>query len=135
MRLARRVGIAAIIAVGINAGIRTVVRAVANVPDDFDPFRWPPVIVAKLAGIGGAVVVYLTMRAFLGTRANRLFVLTGYAVMVLSLRTPATLLWSVPPQYPGTSLLTVVSLELMHITTGVAAIAALTGTHKNETRG
>jgi hypothetical protein len=127
-RLLARAAAAAAIAVAINGSIRVIVRHVAHVPEAFDPFTWPPIVVATCAGVAAGTIVYLALRAFLGSRADRVFSFVGYSVLVLSLITPVTLLWSDPPQYPGTSLLTVAALELMHVSTGVATIVALTRT-------
>jgi hypothetical protein len=127
MPIVLRAALAALVALAFNAILRTVVRAAAHVPDAFDPFTWPPIIVATLAGVAGGTLVYVALRAFLGARADRIFTIVGYTLLVLSLVTPITLLWSEPPQYPGTTLLTVASLECMHVSTAVATILALTG--------
>ena len=125
-RLLIRVAIAAAAAVACNAILRTVVRRVAHVPDGFDPFTWPPIIVATLVGVAGGTIVYLALRSLLRERAVRVFTWVGAIVLVLSLITPITLLWSHPPQYPGTSVIAVFALELMHVSTAVATIVALT---------
>jgi hypothetical protein len=125
-RLLVRVGIAAVAAVAFNAILRTVVRYGAHVPAEFDPFTWPPIVVATLAGMAGGVIVFLVLRAFLHDRAARAFTWVASTVLALSLITPVTLLWSHPPQYPGTSLVTVLTLEVMHVSTAVATIVALT---------
>ncbi len=127
MRIAARVLAAAAGALAITALVRTVVRSVGHVPDAFDPFTWPPIIVATCAGVAGGAVVFVAMRARLGARTGRAFVKVAYTLLALSLITPITLLWSSPPQYPGTSWLTVAALELMHVSTGVATVVALTG--------
>jgi hypothetical protein len=113
-------------ALAFNAALRTIVRGWAHVPDAFDPFTWPPLIIATLAGVAGGTIVYLVMRRFLGGGADRAFARVGYGLLVVSLITPVTLLWSNPPQYPGTTLVTVLALELMHVSTAVATIVALT---------
>jgi hypothetical protein len=118
----RRAAIAAVIAIACNAVIRDVVRGVYHVPDGFDPFTWPPIIVATLVGVAAGTAVYLGFRRLLRARADRVFRWVAVIVLVLSFITPVTLLWTVPPQYPGTSLVTVLSLELMHLTTAVATI-------------
>jgi hypothetical protein len=125
-RLLTRAGIAAAAGVIFNAILRTVVRQAAHVPAGFDPFTWAPIIVATLAGVAGGVIVFLVLRAFLHDRAARAFTWVASVVLVLSLITPITLLWSHPPQYPGTSLVTVLTLEVMHVSTAVATIVALT---------
>ncbi len=109
-----------------NGALRTLVRALAHVPDAFDPFTWPPVVVATLVGVIGGGCVYAVIRTRLGPRADRTFAVVAYGLMIVSLITPVTLLWSVPPQYPGTSLLTVGSLECMHVSTAVATVVAFT---------
>jgi hypothetical protein len=117
---------AAVAALAFNAALRTIVRSWAHVPDAFDPFTWPPLIIATLAGVAGGTIVYLVLRRFLGSGADRAFARVGYGLLVVSLITPVTLLWSNPPQYPGTTLVTVLALELMHVSTAVATIVALT---------
>jgi hypothetical protein len=124
-RLLIRAAVAALAAVAFNAILRTIVRYAAHVPDAFDPFTWPPIIVATLVGVAGGLIVFLLLRAFLRERAARAFTWIASVVLVLSLITPITLLWSHPPQYPGTSLVTVLTLEAMHVSTAVATIAAL----------
>jgi hypothetical protein len=121
-----RAALAALAALAFNALVRIVVRAAAHVPDAFDPFTWPPIVVATLLGVAGGTIVYVVLRAFIGERTDRIFTIVASALLVLSLITPITLLWSTPPQYPGTTLLTVASLEAMHVSTALATIAALT---------
>ena len=115
-----RAAIAAVAAVAFNAALRIIVRATAHVPDAFDPFTWPPIVVATLAGVAGGTIVYVALRGFLGERADRVFIVVASVVLVLSLITPITLLWSDPPQYPGTTPLTVAALEMMHMSTALA---------------
>jgi hypothetical protein len=122
-----RAAIAALAATAFNLLLRDIVRAAAHVPDAFDPFTWPPIVVATLAGVAGGTVVYAVLRAFLGARADRVFTIVASVLLIVSLITPITLLWSSHSQYPGTTLLTVASLEVMHISTAVAAIVALAG--------
>lgn len=121
-----RLAVAAVFAVAFNAILRTVVRHVAHVPNAFDPFTWPPIIVATLAGVAAGALVYAALNVFLRERTDRVFTWVGYVVLVVSLVTPITLLGGNPPQYPGTTLLTVAALELMHVSTGIATIVALT---------
>lgn len=120
-----RAGVAALVALAFNALVRIVVRAAARVPDAFDPFTWPPIVVATIVGVAGGTLVYIVLRKFFDNRADGVFIWSASIVLVLSLITPITLLWTQPPQYPGTTLLTVAALELMHISTGVATIIAL----------
>ncbi len=121
-----RVCVAAIVALAFNALVRIVVRRTAHVPAAFDPFTWPPIVGATLAGIAAGAILYAILRAFLGERTDRVFTIVAVAALVLSLITPVTLLWSNPPQYPGTTPLTVAALEVMHVSTAVATILALT---------
>lgn len=125
---------AAVVACTFNALLRTAVRAVAHVPDAFDPFTWPPILVATCAGVAAGTVVFLVLRSFLGARTNVVFTWLGYGVLVLSLVTPVTLMWSHPPQYPGTSWLTVIALECMHVSTAVATIGFLTSANRSGPR-
>ncbi len=127
MDIVRRAALAATVAFLVNALVRTAVKAYANVPDEFDPFTWPPIFWASVIGVAGGAVVYAVLLRFLGARADRVFRWVAYTLMVLSFITPVTLLWSTPPQYPGTTVLTVVALEVMHVTTAVATVVGLTG--------
>jgi hypothetical protein len=127
MPLAVRLVLAAASAVAFNALVRTIVGAAARVPAAFDPFTWPPIVVATCAGVAAGALLYAAMRAFLGERTDVAFSRVAYGALLLSLITPVTLLWSTPPQYPGTSWLTVGALELMHVSTALATIVALTG--------
>jgi hypothetical protein len=127
MDIVRRAALAATVAFVLNALVRTAVKAYAHVPDEFDPFTWPPIFWASVIGVAGGAVVYAALVRFLGTRADRVFQWVAYSLMVLSFITPVTLLWSTPPQYPGTTLLTVIALEVMHVTTAVATVVGLTG--------
>lgn len=126
MRMLIRIFLAAVIAVAFNAIVRTLGRQAAHVPDAFDPFSWPPIIVATLAGVAGGALVYVTFRATLRERGERVFIWLSAGILLLSLITPITLLSSDPPQYPGTSPLTVAALELMHVNIAVATIVGLT---------
>jgi hypothetical protein len=126
MDIVRRAAVAATVAFLLNAFVRIAVKAYANVPDEFDPFTWPPIFWATVIGVAGGAVVYAALVRFLGPRGDSVFRWVAYSLMVLSLITPITLLWSTPPQYPGTSLVTVVALEIMHVTTAVATVVGLT---------
>jgi hypothetical protein len=124
--IVRRAALGAAVAFVLNAIVRTAVKAIAAVPDAFDPFTWPPIFWASVIGVAGGAVVYAVLVRFLGARADTVFRWVAYSLMVLSFITPVTLLWSTPPQYPGTTVLTVAALEVMHVTTAVATVVALT---------
>ena len=126
MDIVRRAALGAAIAFVLNAIVRTAVKTIGNVPDAFDPFTWPPIFWASVIGVAGGAVVYALLVRFLGARADTVFRWVAYSLMVLSFITPVTLLWSTPPQYPGTTVLTVAALEVMHVTTAVATVVALT---------
>jgi hypothetical protein len=127
VEIVRRAALAATVAFALNAIVRIAVKALANVPDAFDPFTWPPIFWATVIGVAGGAVVYAVLLRFLGPRADNAFRWVAYSLMVLSLITPVTLLWTTPPQYPGTTLVTVAALEVMHVTTAVATVLAMTG--------
>jgi hypothetical protein len=124
--IVRRAAIAAAVAFALNALVRIAVKAFVDVPEAFDPFTWGPIFWASVIGVTGGAVVYAALRRFLGARADTVFRWVAYSLMVVSFITPVTLLWSTPPQYPGTTLLTVTALEVMHLTTAVATVVALT---------
>lgn len=126
MDIVRRAALGAAIAFVLNAIVRTAAKAIENVPDAFDPFTWPVLFWASVIGVAGGAVVYAVLVRFLGARADTVFRWVAYSLMVLSFITPVTLLWSTPPQYPGTTVLTVAALEVMHVTTAVATVVALT---------
>jgi uncharacterized membrane protein len=125
--LLRRAVAAAVLVAAVNYVLRTVVRLAAHVPDAFDPFTWPPIVVASCAGVACGTVVYLVLRLFLKHRVNRVFPIVAYAVMVLSFATPIMLITIPAYGYPGTTWLTVATLEIMHATTAYATVTALTG--------
>jgi hypothetical protein len=124
--IARRAALAAAVAFVLNAIVRIAVKAIANVPEAFDPFTWGPIFWATAIGAAGGAAVYAVFLRLFGARANTVFRWVAYSLMVVSFITPVTLLWSTPPQYPGTTPLTVAALEIMHVTTAVATVVALT---------
>jgi hypothetical protein len=127
IRRLRRTAVAIVAAVAFNYAFRTIVRHAAHVPDAFDPFTWPPIVVATIFGILAGAAVYWVIRRFAKQRADAIFTVVAYSAMVLSFATPIVLIATSPPQYPGTTWLTVSALELMHVSTALAAIFAMTG--------
>jgi len=83
--IVRRRFAAALVVSAFNCALRTVARAIGNVPDAFDPFTWPSIVVACLGENSGAADFALLRFAF-KARASRIFVFTAYGLMALSSR-------------------------------------------------
>ncbi len=125
--LLRRALAAAALATACNYVLRTIVRLSAHTPNAFEPFGWAPIVFATIAGVAGGTVVYVVLRRFLQQRTNRIFAIVAYACMVLSFATPVLIAVVPAYGYPGTTIVTVLALEIMHATTAVATVIAMTG--------
>jgi hypothetical protein len=98
----RRTLAAALIVAASNYALRTVVRAIGNIPDTLNSLTWPPIAFASCLGAIGDGAVAL-LRLALKAPANRIFVFTAYGLMGFWFITPLTLLWTVPMHCPGMS--------------------------------
>ncbi len=119
-----KVGALAIVAsVVANLIIRIIAVSVLGIGNGFPPLSWGPPIVFTIMGVLGAIIVFAIIARF-SKRPLRLFRIIALVVLVLSLLPDLGLLSA--NAMPGTSLGSVLTLMLMHITAGAMTIWLLT---------
>lgn len=117
--LALRGGIAAVLAIAINAVI-VVVGGALDLAPGFQPLTIPPVILFSALGAVGATIVYWLSSRYL-TAGDRTFVRIAVAVLVLSFVPDIALLQFDPAAtIPG-----VVVLMIMHVVVAAVSVALL----------
>jgi len=84
--IVRRRFAAALVVSAFNCALRTVARAIGNVPDAFDPFTRPWIVVASCLGENSGAADFALLRFAFKARASRIFVFTAYGLMALSSR-------------------------------------------------
>ncbi len=118
------VGLLAVIAsVAINVIFGSLAASAFQVPPTFAPLTAPQIIFLTVFGVGGAAVVY----GFIGRRAQqpiRAFRRVALIVLVLSWLPDIGLLIAQP--YPGTSILAVGALMVMHVIAYAISVGLLT---------
>ncbi len=120
------VGLLAVLAVtAVNSGLDLATVALFAVPTEFEPLQLWAVIFTSVMVVAGATGVYAIVSRF----ANRpviLFRRIAWTVLVISLLPLIPLYLIEPAYYPGTNLLTMGTLVVMHGLTAVISIGLLT---------
>jgi hypothetical protein len=119
--LARRALVALVGAVVVNLLV-TVLAGVAGVAPGLDPLNVGPVALFTAIGVVGATVVYAALTRFVDD-PNRTFTIVAAVVLVLSFVPDVV----VAPTLPGATTAGVVVLAVLHVTTAVVCVLALTG--------
>lgn len=118
--LARRGGIAVVLAVAVNAALVLLADA-AGIAPTLEPLSTGPVVVFTVLGVVGATLVYGLLARYRAA-PDREFAIVAAVVLLLSLIPDVTY----APTLPGATTAGVVVLSVMHVTAAVVAVAALT---------
>jgi hypothetical protein len=131
-RLVRAGGLAAALAVAAVGVVRLIAVGLLGLPAEFEPFHWRALVVSTLAGVAGAVIVFAVLDR-LTRRPVRWFWVVSTVVLILSFSGPLSLLGADPPG-PGTSVMSVWTLNVMHTVVAAVCVATLTTVGRTRAR-
>lgn len=119
-RLARYGLLAVILASVVNALVLLTALGAFDVPAEYDPLGWGPVLVSSIVGALGATIVY-GLLARVSNRPNRAFTIIAAVVLIVSF----VPLVSPPAELAGAPISVLVTLGGMHVTTAAVAVGVL----------
>ncbi len=120
--------LAAVVSVGVNTLLALGALAGFRIPPTFEPLDLGSVAVASVVGALGAGLCFALAGWVAGRNGSGpvpVFLVVVAVLLVASMYPPIALLVSDPPQYPGTSVLAVLTLMLMHIVVAAVSVVLL----------